>query len=130
MATCIDISSSDYPKVVNERMIHSYEGESLASLFKGESTSGRPLFWEHEGNRAIRYGDWKLVSEFPGTWAPVRAYEKQGQWELYNIVNDRTETTDLASEMPEKVKELEALWQQWANRVGVIPWDELVKEDY
>jgi len=130
MATCIDISSSDYPKLMNDKMIHSYEGKSLTSLFKSEQDYGRPICWEHEGNRAIRYGDWKLVSEFPGTWAPVRAYEKNGQWELYNIANDRTETTDLAAEMPEKVKALETLWKQWADRVGVIPWGELVKEDY
>ncbi len=57
------------------------------------------LWWQHEGNRAIRVGDWKLV-----------AAGNDGPWELYNLVNDRTETHDLAALQPEKVRELAARW--------------------
>ena len=53
------------------------------------------IWWQHEGNRAIRVGDWKLV-----------AAGKDGPWELYDLATDRTETHDLAAELPEKVREL------------------------
>jgi arylsulfatase len=66
--------------------------------------------WEHEGNRALRAGDWKLVSRLPGGW------------ELYDIKKDRTETHDLAKEKPEKVDELEQLYHTWAQRTGIKNW--------
>jgi arylsulfatase len=71
----------------------------------------QPLFWEHEGNRAVRDGDWKLVAEGPG--AP---------WELYDLKADRTELHDLAAQQPARVRELAAAWEAWARRANVIPW--------
>ena len=68
------------------------------------------LFWEHEGNRAVRQGKWKLVSRHPGNW------------ELYDLEADRTELHDLAGANPEKVKELAAMYDAWAKRCGVLPW--------
>ena len=56
------------------------------------------LWWEHEGNRAIRAGDWKLVAL------------KGGGWELYDLSRDRGEQNNLATARPEKVRELESLW--------------------
>ena len=55
------------------------------------------------GNKAIRKGGWKLVSQY------------KSEWELYDLKSDRTETHNLAAQNPEKVKELAALWQQWAD---------------
>ena len=73
------------------------------------------LFWEHEGGRAVRAGDWKLVAE-------------QGDsWELYNLGTDRTEQHDLIAACPEKAKELTAAWEAWAARVGALPWPAPVK---
>ena len=65
-------------------------------------------------NRAIRVDDWKLVSKFS---AP-----ESGRWELYNIKQDRSELNDLAEAMPDRVAEMSAQWQEWADRVGVIEW--------
>ena len=73
----------------------------------------RPLFWEHQGNKAIRLGNWKAV-------APRRQ-----SWELYDLARDRTETENLADKHPEKVQQLAALWNDWAKRCGVMDWDEL-----
>jgi len=78
------------------------------------SVAGRPLYrpflaWEHERNRAIRVADWKLV-------AKARA-----AWELYDLAADPVELTDRAAAMPEKVKELAAQWQAWAERCNVLP---------
>lgn len=66
--------------------------------------------WEHEGNRAIRDGKWKLVSKHPGAW------------ELYDLESDRTELNNLAPKFPEKARELAEKWERWAQRVGVHPW--------
>ena len=58
----------------------------------GAKTLGRDaLYWEHEGNRAVRVGDWKLVASF------------RGPWEFYDLTADRTETADLAAQRPERV---------------------------
>jgi arylsulfatase len=67
--------------------------------------------WEHEGNRAIRVGDWKLVAKGP-----------RAAWELYDLAKDRTEMNDLASKEPERVKDLAARWDAWARRSNVLPW--------
>jgi arylsulfatase len=87
------------------------EGVSLVPALAGHSLERtQPIFWEHEGNRAIRDGQWKLVSKHPG------------DWELYNMAADRTEMHDLARQHPERVKALADQWQAWAKRVGVEPW--------
>jgi arylsulfatase len=65
------------------------------------------LYFEHEGNRAITKGRWKLVAG------------KGEEWELYDLENDRTETRDLAAQMPEKADELAALYEAWARRCFV-----------
>ena len=73
---------------------------------------------EHEGNRAIRKGAWKLVAAY------------KGEWELYNLADDRTETNNLAAKEPERVKAMAKAWQSWADRVGVVPWSELPGSNY
>jgi len=66
--------------------------------------------WEHEGNRAVREGRWKLVAKHGGPW------------ELYDMETDRTELDDLAENHPVKVADLASKWTAWAGRVGVQPW--------
>jgi arylsulfatase len=128
MPTIINVAGADYPEEYNGYKITEYEGIDLLKLINDGELIPRTLFWEHEGNRAVRKGQWKLVSEYPGTWSTVRKYENQGQWELYDMENDRTELNNLAEQNPEKVKELESLWNEWANRVGVVSWEELSKD--
>ena len=79
--------------------------------FAGKEIQRDALYWEHEGNRAVRVGDEKLVAK-----------GRNGAWELYDLKADRTELNDLAEKKPERVKELAALWQAYAERTGVIPW--------
>jgi arylsulfatase len=81
-------------------------------LLHGDAAAPRTLFWEHEGNRAVRRGDLKLVAVHGGPW------------ELYDLATDRTELTDLAGARPALVRELEALYDAWAARSGVKPWTE------
>jgi arylsulfatase A-like enzyme len=110
MATCVDVAGASYPKQRSGQGVQPMEGVSLVPTFAGKSLPERPIFWEHEGNRAVRQGKWKLVSKHPGGW------------ELYDMDTDRTEMHDLAAQHPEKVQELKTLYATWADRCGVQPW--------
>ncbi|UCH11801.1 MAG: arylsulfatase [Fidelibacterota bacterium] len=108
MATCCDLAGVPYPETYQGRDIHPLEGKSLLPILQGEQRQGHDaLYWEHEGNRAVRRGRWKLVSV------------ENGAWELYDLEADRTELHDLAGEQPELVKELLAMYNAWARRCGV-----------
>lgn len=111
MATCAQISGGVYPKEVEGRAILPAEGTNLLPLMKGEEAAARMLFWEHEGNAAVRAGDWKLV----------RA-GKSGAWELYDVKADRGEMHDLAGEQTERVADLSGKWEAWAQRTNVKPY--------
>lgn len=113
MATCVDASGAVYPAEFNGKPVTPMEGVSLLPAIRGESLASRSLFWEHEGNAAVRAGDWKLVRQ-----------GRQGAWELYDLKRDRTEQHDLASAQPEKAIELVAEWQAWAERAQVLPYPE------
>ena len=104
-ATCVELAGAAYPKEATP-----LEGKSLTTAFAGKPIERDAIYWEHEGNRAVRSGDWKIVS-------------KEGKkWELYNIAKDRVESNDLASSQPEKVNELSAKYEAWAKRANVEPW--------
>ncbi len=110
MATCADVAGAAYPKQVGDRDILPAEGRSLLPALRGAPPEPRTLFWEHEGNRAVREGRWKLVG-------------LHGRpWELYDMDADRSELTDLAARQPERVRELAAKYDAWAKRCNVLPW--------
>jgi len=109
MATILDITGVPYPSSVNDREILPLEGHSLRSAFEADQIERPPMFWEHEGNAAVRIGQWKLVRQYPDPW------------ELYNLEDDRTELHDLAPQYPDKVGEMKQLYEQWAARCGVLP---------
>ena len=75
-------------------------GESLSDSLRGAPVRGRLLWWQHEGNRALRQGDWKIVAA------------RGDPWELYDLSKDRAETRDLAQEQPARVRRLEAVWEE------------------
>lgn len=97
--TILQLAGGTWPKEVDGEQVVAPMGSSFASAF-GEDVATReqPLWWLHEGNRAIRVGDYKLVAA------------KDEKWQLYNMASDRAETSDIASGMPEKAAELEAQW--------------------
>ena len=93
----------------------SLEGRNIAGMLQGQSVpADRTLCWEHEGNRAIRKENWKLVelAAEPG-------------WKLYDLAADRAEQHDLAAKRPEMVRELAADYDRWAARCDVVPWSEI-----
>jgi len=111
MATAVDLAGAKYPLAFNGEKIRPMEGQSLVPVFGNQPLEREALYWEHEGNRAIRTGDWKLVAK-----------GRTGKWELYNVAADRSELTDLSGKYPERAKELAAQWQAYAERAQVIPW--------
>jgi arylsulfatase A-like enzyme len=118
MATFVDVAGARYPETCDGHPITPLEGKSLLPIFQGETRKGHDaIFWEHEGNRAVRQGKWKLVSMHP-----ERGRNDPGRWELYDLEADRTELHNLADKNPDKVKELATLYDAWAKRANVEPW--------
>jgi len=115
MSTCIDLAGTVYPQTYKNRPVLPAAGRSILPIIKGETVSDRYIYAEHEGNRMVRFGDWKLVS----------AHFKKDAWELYNIADDRTEQHDLAAIYPQKVQTLEAAYFDWAGPSNVLYFPEL-----
>ncbi|HBY63112.1 MAG TPA: arylsulfatase [Solibacterales bacterium] len=86
-------------------------GVNMAPMFGGARVRRGPLFWEHEGSRAVREGKWKLTAVYP-----------RGQWELYDMEADRVELSNVAASHPERVRQMAAQWEAWARANGAIPW--------
>ena len=107
MATAVDLGKATYPadKIP-------MEGISLKPALTGKVLKrGKPIYFEHEGNRAVRDGKWKLVAK-----------GVKSQWELYDMDADRTETNNLAAEQPERTATMAAQYETWANERGVVPF--------
>jgi arylsulfatase len=97
--TVLELTSATKPGTIKGHAVPPAPGRSLVpALAKDVIVPHDFLWWEHEGNRAIRAGDWKLVAL------------KGGGWELYDLSRDRGEQNNLATARPEKARELEALW--------------------
>jgi arylsulfatase len=118
MPTLLEVAGASYPAEFKGRALTPLEGRSLVPVWQGQSPDARTLAWEHEGNRGIRDGDWKLVASH------------RGAWELYDLAADRTETKNLAPSHPAKVQALADRWRAWADRVGVVPWEQLPGSNY
>lgn len=118
MPTLLDVTEADYPKQFESNDILPLDGVSLRPAFNSKSLGrDEPIFVEHENNAMARDGKWKLVGR--GVAGPKSvAFAK---WELYDMDSDRTETNNLAKQMPAKVKELASKWNAWSERVGVYP---------
>ncbi len=103
--TVLELAGITKPAEFEGEPIPESPGKSLVPAFAADVTIPREsLWWLHEGNRAVRAGDWKLVAA------------KGDPWELYDLSKDRGEQNNLAAAMPEKVRELEQQWQQQTDR--------------
>ncbi len=111
MATCLELAQVDYPKTFNEVSLDPLDGISFLPLLEDTAaTSDRTLFWEHEGNRAVRQGNWKLV-----------ALHKK-EWELYDLSKDPFELQNVAGEFTTIAVELQQKYNHWAAEHGVQSW--------
>ncbi len=99
--TVLDIVGGTRPADWMGQPLPPAPGKSLrAALAKDVTIERESLWWLHEGNRAVRVGDWKLVAD------------ARGDWELYDLRTDRAESRNVAAEQPEKVRELRAVWER------------------
>lgn len=111
MATCVELGGATYPTEREGQQIVPMQGHSLVPLLTGQGElAERPLYWEHEGNAAVRVGDRKLVRQ-----------GARGKWELFDLRADRTEQHDLAADHPDEVSQLHDQWREWARAANVLP---------
>ena len=116
--TLYDFAQAEYPTAYQDIPTHKLSGVSLRSLLKSDKNQvarDKPLFWERAGNRAVRYGPWKLVS----------LYRNNSAVELYNIDEDRAENNNVAKLHPEVVQQLEAYYAEWAKETGVVDYNRI-----
>lgn len=105
MPTFLELSGGAYPAALGDRRPLPLDGRSLVPIFRGEALAPREtLAWRVPQHRVLRSGDWKIVSKGDST-----------PWELYRLATDGTETTDLAGQHPDVVKQLAEQWQAWAE---------------
>lgn len=114
MPTLAELAGVAYPQSVEGRRILPMQGRSLLPALRGEAArESRALFWELEGQYAVREGDWKLIGG------------EQRPWQLFDLASDRGETSDLASAHPEVVQRLAGAHAAWMQRCGVEPWSKV-----
>ena len=108
MPTCLELADAEYPKEYKGNKIVPMDGKSLLPIFNGrERIAHNAIFHEHSGGRSVRMGDWKISAR------------RNKPWELFNIAKDRTESTDLAEQYPEKLKAMSEAWDKWADSLGI-----------
>lgn len=118
MPTFMEMSGAKYPQTFKGNSISPFAGQSLLNLLKGHEAKPREyLFFEHLRSKAVRYGDWKLVS-----------LNENSPWELYNLRNDRTEIHDVAKENPDLVIRMGNAWKEWAFKTNVLPKPQMPKK--
>jgi arylsulfatase len=115
--TLYELAGAEHPSQKPNGKIAPLQGKSLVPLLAGKSGAVRGerdwVGWELFGNRALRRGDWKILHL-------LRAAGGTGEWQLFNLKADPAETHDLAKDNPDRLKELVALWDEYAKNNGVI----------
>lgn len=107
--TILDVLDIEKPSTWNDEPIPDAPGHSLRPAFAEDKTIARDsLWWLHEGNRAIRVGDWKLVAA------------ENEEWELYHLAKDRAESQNLAGRYPDKVRQLRLQWQKQLKDISTL----------
>ena len=100
MATCVELAGAEYPSTYDDRSIAPHESLSLVPVIKGgRQNRDHVYYFNHAGTHAIIQGDFKIVRE------------RRGPWHLYNLTENRTETKNLADQMPDRVEKMAALWE-------------------
>ena len=118
MPTCLQVAGATYPSEHNGYEIRDLRGQSLLEPFQDPSWErDGAIYWEHEGNQAVRLGQWKLVRRYPD------------DWELYDMATDRTEQIDLLGVNQARAQELIALYDQWGPGALVVPWQQIILRD-
>lgn len=127
MPTLVELTGAHYPARFKGESITPEAGVSLVGTFQDSALEHRAVYFAHEGNRAVRMGDWKIVSGgiMHGPYGKWKTLTRM-PWQLYDMKNDRSELKDLSAEYPERVARMAQMWEKWAREVHVypMPWKE------
>lgn len=118
LPTILHAANASYPSSFRGGATQPPVGISLVKQFGGDAPEPRAIFMEHEGNRGLRRGRWKLVAL------------RDEPWELYDLVEDPIESHDLAEQRPAVVQRLASLWSRWAAENHVTPLPDDYHVDY
>ncbi|MEQ9270076.1 MAG: arylsulfatase [Haliea sp.] len=107
------------------RQVHALQGASMLPLLNGarDHVHGPDYYigWELFGKRAIRQGDWKIIfNPYHEVLEPRPPGLITDQWQLYNLAGDPREVNDLAREHPEILEQMVGLWNEYAEKNGVV----------
>lgn len=109
MATFVDVAGAPYPNTYKDKAVLPYEGVSLLPVIRNENVARqKPVFWEWQRGRAVRDGKWKIVKH--GLDMP---------WSLFDMVNDPSETKDLAKTYPDVTAKMNTMFEEWKKRVTI-----------
>jgi arylsulfatase A-like enzyme len=131
LPTILEAANIAAPSVVNGIAQSPMDGTSLVYTFDAanadEPSRRLTQYFEKFGNYAIYHEGWMLVDKVTRpswvTTGPQDPTPSKAEWELYHVAEDWTQNRDVAADNPEKVKELEAIWWQEAERNNVLPLD-------
>jgi arylsulfatase len=102
MPTFMEVAGAEYPDQLDSRKLKPLAGKSLLPIFRGKQREPHDvLYWQYGKAKAVRTGNWKLVRL------------GNADWELYDLEKDRTELNNLASQHPQKVKQMTGMWEDW-----------------
>jgi arylsulfatase len=129
MPTIVELAHAKYPAKFNGHTITAEAGVSLVPTFSNEALKPRAIYWEHEMNKAVQMGKWKIVCQsemLDGKGGAWKHYHSE-PWELYNIEQDRSELHNLADKYPDVVAKMAKMWEVWAHKAKVLPapWTEI-----
>ena len=133
MPTCLEAAGAAYPSSMRGYPVQSLDGRSLLPNISGSETENpETLFLEHEGNRAVRRGKWKLVSYYSEARGfvrnPVGEGPRTGNWELYDMEADRVELNDLSATETMLRDRLIEEYGRFAERTAVADWEEIQRD--
>ena len=120
LPTALDIAGVSYPDQLNGSPIPAATGRSMLAALKGQEDNGHSaLFWEHEGVRAMRQGDWKLVAN--QYEVDESGWNRKIEWQLFNLKDDPSELNNVIGQHREKADQMVIEYEDWAVQTGVIP---------
>lgn len=127
LPTLTDLAGVTYPKQYNDRPITPVSGISLVPSFTNKPLPQRAVYWEHQGNKAMRMGKWKIVSGgiMNGAYGKWKTFTSL-PWQLFDLESDPSELKDISAKYPEQLKKMVNMWQKWAKETNVypMPWKE------
>lgn len=108
--TILELAGGQTSQAMGDGFVPPVPGRSLVPVMaKDVSVARDSIWWQHEGNRALRVGDWKIVSA-----------GMDGAWELYDLAQDRSESKNLAAQLPEKVREMAERWEKQTQEYAAV----------